>query len=206
MKNGIIYTILRFFFDNLKYLSLVELFKMLSIKLFSDNNNLQSKITCSRNAADFFILSKWTFIIIIMNLGCNHTYITIFVWYLIYSNLYTYFYYHVWIPEALNTQNFEIDRARRRFITLILSIAFSNLSFAYLIRYPYKSDFHWSDDTPLNIKAMWFSFANSLTANYEYVKPITRNGVEITITQLLISFIFLTIILGKSIPQTNSTI
>jgi len=204
MKNGIIYTILKFILDNLKYLSLVEFFKYSFIKLFA-KNSVKSKIKTSRIAVDTFIILKWTFVIIAMNQGWNHTIITFFVWYLIYSNLYTYFYYHIWIPEALNTENFEIDRIRRRFITLMLSIGFSNLCFAFLVRHPYLADFEWSENTPLNIKATWFSFANSLTANYEYVKPITKDGVEITITQLIVSFIFLTLILGKSIPQTNST-
>lgn len=204
MKNGIIYTILKFILDNLKYLSLVEFFKYSFLKLFSENST-SSKIKTSRIAVDTFIILKWGFIIIAMNQGWNNTIITIFVWYLVYSNLYTYFYYHIWIPEALNTENFEIDRIRRRFITLMLSIGFSNLCFAFLVRYPYLTDFQWSENIPLNIKATWFSFANSLTANYEYVKPITKDGVEITITQLIVSFIFLTLILGKSIPQTNST-
>lgn len=171
--------------------------------MFSEKSK-KSRIKTSRIAVDVFIILKWTLIIFAMNQGWNHTLITIFVWYLVYSNLYTYFYYHIWIPEALNTESFDNDRIRRRFITLMLSIGFSNLCFAYLIRYPYSLDFQWSNNNPLNIKAMWFSFANSLTANYEYVKPNTENGVELTIIQLIISFIFLTLILGKSIPQTNS--
>jgi hypothetical protein len=62
----------------------------------------------------------------------------------------------------------------------------------------------WSNDSPTNLKSIWFSLANSLTAEYEYVLPNTQNGLDITITQLIISFVFLTIILGKSIPQTSS--
>ena len=141
-----------------------------------------------------------------MNLEWNSILVSYFIWYLIYSNLYTYFYYHVWSKEAMNTEDFEIDRIRRRFVTLMLSIGFSNVCFAFLFRIVYLSDFDWSDKIPLNTKALWFSFANSLTANYEYVKPITQSGAEITLTQLIVSFIFLTIILGKSIPQTKSTI
>jgi hypothetical protein len=105
----------------------------------------------------------------------------------------------------MNTENFDIERVRRRFITLMLSIGFSNFCFAYLFRFPYLDDFEWSDKIPLNAKAIWFSFANSLTANYEFVKPVTQNGASITITQLIISFVFITLILGKSIPQTKST-
>lgn len=106
----------------------------------------------------------------------------------------------------MNTEDFDIDRIRRRFITLMQSIGFSNVCFAYLFRFPYLSDFEWSDKIPLNTKSLWFSFANSLTANYEYVKPSTQDGASVTLTQLIISFVFLTLILGKSIPQTKSTV
>lgn len=206
MKNGIIFTIFKILIESLNYVSLVELFKYVAKKLLSDPSDIQSVVSASRIGVDIFIIFKWIFIISAMNLEWNSTIVIYFVWYLIYSNLYTYFYYHVWSKEAMNTEDFEIDRIRRRFVTLMLSIGFSNLCFAYLYRIVYLSDFEWSDKIPLNTKALWFSFANSLTANYEYVKPITQSGGEITLTQLIVSFIFLTIILGKSIPQTKSII
>lgn len=206
MKNGIIYSALKVVLDGLNYLSLVELFKYISVRAFAKVNVPQSKITASRIAVDIFIILKWFFVLLAFLNGWSSTFLTIFVWYLIYSNLYTYFYYHLWSREAMNTENFDIERVRRRFITLMLSIGFSNFCFAYLFRFPYLSDFEWSDKIPLNTKALWFSFANSLTANYEFVTPITQNGASITITQLILSFVFITLILGKSIPQTKSTI
>ncbi len=205
MQNGIIYTILKFIFDNLKYLSLVELIKFLSVKIFADKSNILSIVKTSRIAVDTFIILKWTFVIILLKYSINNSFLTFIVWYLIISNIYTYFYYHVWKAESLNPDNYTIDRVRRRFITLLLSIGFSNLCFAYLFRLPYVTDFKWSNDLALNIKSLWFSYANSITADYEYVKPITEVGINLTITQIIISFIFLTIILGKSIPQTSST-
>ena len=205
MQNGIIYTILKYIFDNLKYLSLVELFKFSLVKFFADKTNILSIVKYSRIAVDIFIILKWTLVIILLKYSINNSFLTFLIWYLIISNLYTYFYYHVWKEESLNPDNFSIDRVRRRFITLMISIGFSNLCFAYLFRLPYVSDFKWSNDLPLNIKSLWFSYANSITASYEYVKPITETGINLTISQLIISFIFLTIILGKSIPQTSST-
>lgn len=204
MKNGIIYSLLKKVLDGLNYLSLVELFKYAAVKIFANTNNLQSRITASRIAVDVFIILKWFVIILAFLNGWTSTFWTVLVWYLIYSNLYTYFYYHLWSREAMNTEIFDIERVRRRFITLMLSIGFSNLCFAYLFRVPYLMDFEWSDRIPLNTKAIWFSFANSLTANYEFVKPITQDGASLTVTQLIISFVFITLILGKSIPQTKS--
>lgn len=206
MKNGIIYSVLKIVLDGLNYLSLVELFKYISIKSFAKANDPISKRTASRIAVDLFIIIKWLFVLLAFFYGWSSPFLTALVWYLIYSNLYTYFYYHLWSRESMNTENFDIERVRRRFITLMLSIGFSNVCFAYLFRIPYLTDFEWSDKIPLNTKAVWFSFANSLTANYEFVKPITQDGASITVTQLIISFVFITLILGKSIPQTKSTI
>lgn len=205
MQNGIIYTILKFAFDNLKYLSLVELFKFVFVKIFSDSTSILNKVKFSRLGVDTFIILKWTLVIILLRYSINNPFLTFLIWYLLLTNIYTYFYYHIWKTESLNPDNFSIDRVRRRFITLLLSIGFSNLCFAYLYRLPYVAEFKWSNDTPLNIKSLWFSYANSITADYEYVKPITELGINLTITQLIISFIFLTIILAKSIPQTSST-
>lgn len=133
----------------------------------------------------------------------NNTINTI-VWYLLISNLYTYFYYHVWHNDTANDLFNTPERVRRRFVNLITSIGFSNICFAYLYRFAYLADFEWSDKIPLTTKSIWFSFANSLTANYEYVKPITKSGAELTLTQLIISFVFLTMILGNSIPKSNN--
>jgi hypothetical protein len=205
MKNGPIFFILNIILENLKYISLVEFFKFLSVKLFAKNGNRDKKNTAKRYAVDIFIILKWSLVIYLLQNEIYNNYFTIFIWYLIYSNLYTYFYYHVWHKDSMSTDTFLIDRVRRRFVTLILSIGFSNVCFAYLIKLPYATDFNWSNNSVTNAKSLWFSFANSLTANYEYVKPQTEMGVDITIIQLIISFIFLTLILGKSIPQTNST-
>ena len=206
MKNGIIFTVFKGIIEWLKYLSLVEGFKFLAQIVFRSSTNQERKITVSRWAVDIFIIFKWMFVILAIHYAWTSSWITFIVWYLIYANLYTYFYYHVWIKESMNLEVFDIDRVRRRFVNLMLSIGFSNYCFAYLFRFPYLSDFDWSEKIPLTTKAMWFSFANSLTANYEYVKPINQAGASITITQLIISFTFLTLILGKSIPQTKSIV
>jgi len=200
MKNGVFYPILNFIVAKLKYLNLVELFKSLAV-LIAGNQN---KISAYRFAIDFFIILKWIFVLTIIKLHVNNTITNLFVWYLLISNLYTYFYYHIWYNDTANDIHNTPERIRRRFVNLMLSIGFSNLCFAYLYRFPYLNDFQWSDKAPLTTKSIWFSFANSLTANYEYVKPITKSGVELTLMQLIISFIFLTMILGNSIPKTNN--
>lgn len=200
MKNGILYPIVNFIIQNIKYLNLVELYKLLLVVIFKNYNPL----TIKRFAIDSFIILKWILLFLLFHKHINNSFVDIVVWYLLISNVYTYFYYHIWNDDTANDQFNTPERIRRRFINLITSIGFSNVCFAYLYRFTYLSEFEWSDKVPLTTKSFWYSFANSLTADYEYVKPITKIGVELTLTQLIISFIFLTMILGNSIPKPNN--
>lgn len=200
MKNGLLYPVINYLIKNIKYLNLVEIYKWILVSIFRN----QDKLTINRIAIDSFIILKWLLILLLIKQEVASCFITMVVWYLLISNIYTYFYYHVWCNDTANDQYNTPVRIRRRFINLITSIGFSNVCFAYLYRFSYLNDFEWSESIPLTTKALWFSFANSLTANYEFVKPITKSGVDLAVTQLIISFIFLTMILGNSIPKANN--
>jgi len=201
MRNGIIYPIFNWCIKILYYINVVEWLKKALVKIFK---GCFDKIAISRFAVDSFILFKWGFVLILMKYHYENDSITFIVWYLIWSNIYTYFYYHIWKDDSANSIHSNPTRLRRRFITLLTSIGFSNLSFAYLYRIPYYKSFDWKLEIPKNIQSLWYSCANSLTANYEYVKPLDKTGTDLTIIQLAISFIFLTMILGNSTPSSNS--
>ena len=205
MKNGPIYLIFKLLLDNLKYLTPVEWFKFLGKKLNPKKNNLAYKLTYSRSSVDIFIILKWSLILSLALCSLASGLLTILVWYLLLCNLYTYFYYHIWVDDALNTEKFDIDRIRRRFVSLILAVCYSDLCFAYLYKIPYANIFEWSENKPTFLKSIWFSISNSLAANYEAVKPLSDFANSVTMIQLVITFIFVTIILSKSIPITKST-
>ena len=204
MKNGIIYIAFKFVLDNLRHLTLVEWFKQLGKIINPKPNDADYKNAFSRTSVDIFIILKWCFILIITRSCWTNNFLTVVVWYLLLTNIYSYFYYHIWTDEALNTEEFEKDRIRRRFVNLIIAVGYSDLCFAYLYKLPYKLDFEWSDKSITFTKSLWYSVSNSLAANYEAVKPLTDFANNVSMTQLIITFIFITIILGKSIPQTNS--
>lgn len=199
MKNGLIYVFFNSIIEGLKYFSLVELFKWLASKMFVTNNSKARKI-----AVDIFILLKWSFVLSAFIYRWNNPLFNILVWYLIFTNIYTYFYYHVWDKDSLHT-DLKIDRVRRRFLNLLLSVGFSNFCFAYLYRFSYYDHFKWIGKSEHSLSAVWFSMANSLTSNYEFVVPKTQFGNELALMQLFLSFMFFTIILAKSIPQTSSS-
>jgi len=199
-KNGFIYPFLKFLIDKSKYLNLVELFKYIAKYMVSENN----KISASRIAVDVFIVLKWLFIIIIWCFNYSNMFVSILVWYLIITNIYTYFYYHIWSDEALKTDNFTKDIIRRRFVNLIIAFAYSILCFAYLFQFVYSSDIDWNSKNIAFINSIMFSFNNSLGSSYNNIIPQTDLGNFICSIELLITFIFATLILSRSIPQTDS--
>ncbi len=204
MKNGLIYTLAKYAIDYFKYLTLVELFKYIAHLANPRKNDINWKLAFSRTSVDIFIILKWVLILILAKFNIGNDCWTAVTWYLLLTNVYTYFYYHIWHDEALNTENFNMDRIRRRFVTLILAVSYSNLCFAYLYKVPYKYNFNWSADLTTMSKSVWYSVSNSLAANYDSVKPITEFGYNVSMTQLVITWVFVTIILSKSIPNTNS--
>jgi hypothetical protein len=206
MKSGLIYPIIKITLEKVKYLNLVEFFKFIARK-FNSNNNSQDKIDeLNRFGTDIFIIIKWLFLFLIWDFNINNSVITFLVWYLIIANVYTYFYYHIWSDNALKTDDFTKDRIRRRFMNLILALTYSVFCFAYLFQIPYCDDIDWGLKTSASLYSIMFSFSNSLASNYSDIKPLTDTGNVICNIQLLITFFFATIILSRSIPQTNSSI
>lgn len=205
MKNGFIYPFFDDLFSKLYYLNLVEGFKKLATLFNKQKGNKEQNDAYKRIGTDVFIVFKWILLLVFWKFKITHWTITVFVWYLIVTNLYTYFIYHIWDKGALKTDDYLIDRTRRRFLNLMLAVAYSITCFAYLIEVPYVSDFNWGDKLPVTaFHAIQFSFSNSLAANYSVISPKTDDGNLICNLELIITFVFVTIILSRSIPQTNS--
>ncbi len=199
MRNGLIYVVIDWILEKLKYLNLVELFKYIAKKLYR-----KDKILASRAGVDLFILFKWMAIIVIWSCGIKNELVNIFIWYLIITNIYTYFYYHTWTKD-LSRAYFDLDRIKRRFLNLVLAIGFNVICFAYFFAQPFSSNFQWKDQISSTKDAILFSLANSLTANYDSVHSLTQVGQTLTLMETFISFVFLVIILSNSIPQTKES-
>ncbi|MGM9477773.1 hypothetical protein ACS5PU_15180 [Pedobacter sp. GSP4] len=206
MQYGFLYAIINYIVNNLKWLNLVEYFKLSShffIKNASPSDDEKKK--AERIAVDVFITLKWIYVFLIVFFKWNFSIMSITLWYLIVTNAYTYFYFHVWDKVSMDPDKFEITRVRRRFMNLMLAVGFSNVSFACLYKYRYYDNFQWSDMTNSFSEALWYSFSNSITASYAPVSACDDMGVRISLIQLFFSFVFLTIILAKSMPATTST-
>lgn len=195
MEKGLIYSIVDWIIEKLKYLNIVELFKFVATLINSKN-----PISSSRFAVDLFIILKWLLISLLWFCNIKNEFVNAIVWYLIFANVYTYFYYHTWTKD-LEKSPFDLNRIKRRFLYLILSIGFNVVSFAYLFAQPFSKNFLWKHGFSTFQDSLFFSLANSFTMNYDSVKSITEIGHKLTLMETVISFIFLTIILSNSIPQ-----
>jgi hypothetical protein len=197
MRYGITYVIFKPLLDNIRFLTIVEWFKFL-FESFGKTED-QKKHLC-RIAVDVFIILKWLLIIILWNTGYTNGFITFLTWYLLITNVYSYFYHHIWSDEALISDKKDANRVRRRFLNLIFAMAFSNLCFAYLYIIRYSHELKWSGEIT-KLKAGWFSISNSLAANYSDVSPDSDLGNSVAIAQLIITFFFVTIVFSRSIPE-----
>jgi len=198
MNKGLIYITIDWVIEKLNFLNLVELFKFIALKI-NDNN----KITTIRLAVDIFIILKWVLIISLWFFNVKNEFINILVWYLIFTNVYTYFYHHSW-DKDLSETDFDLDRIKRRFLNLLLSIAFNVVSFAYLFAQPFANNFKWKNDYSTLSESLSLSAANSLATSYDSVKSVSDCGNNLLLIQIIISFVFFTIILSNSIPQPKT--
>lgn len=201
MKYGFIYNIFKAVIEGFKYLSLVELFKLIALKLNSNPNNYDKSTIFRRVAVDIFIIFKWTILIIFFLNSFNGLWYSLIIWYLIITNLHSYFYYHVWDESAIQSLDNDEHSLRRRFINLLLAISFSNFSFAYLYFTYYSSELNWGNSGLNRSHSIWFSISNSVAGNYNGISPISDLGNLVSIIQLLITFLFVAIIVSRSIPQ-----
>jgi hypothetical protein len=204
LRNGFILPLFTILIFTFQLLNLIEILKFFVAWLNLGDNAEQNR-SIQRTTVDLFIFLKWLFVLLIWYYSISHLVLTILVWYSIATNLLTYFYYHIWTDEALTTNSiFDLPRIRRRFVNLFLAVAYSIICFAYLYQIPYINEFNWVEKTPSMVYSLVFSFSNSLAANYDAVKPATDFGYAISHIQLVITFIFVTIILSKSVPQIEA--
>lgn len=198
MKNGLIYPIVDFVLNNLKCLNLVEGLKYLFRKFVNDPDH------ANRVGTDTFILLKWALVIFLWEYEVKSSIINILLFYLIATNLYTYFYYHIWdekkSPTTI-TKDEIVQRRKRRFINLLQAVGFNILTFAYLIAMPFSSNFEWKKGYSTFEDSIFFSLSQTLTIDYGPVESINRCASQLITIETFVSFIFLTIVLSTSVPE-----
>lgn len=192
MKNGFIYEVMRFLVKIFYYTNLVEGFKYILGKF---NKKEEKKFRSI--GIDIFIVAKWLFLMLLWFYKVDSTWAIIIISYLIWTNLFTYFYYHVWKENGI----IDAHRKRRRFINLILAYTFSIFAFAFLFEIGFSDCFSIIKEIKGEPSYLLYSIYNSLFANYDVISPINNIGYILSGVQLSITFIFISIILTNSIPE-----
>lgn len=187
---GIIYNGFNGLIHILNWINLIEWLK----RLTKDKTNINLVV-------DVFIVLKFLFVLAVFYFDCASLLVEIIVWYLLIMNTHTYFYYHLWDES----QDYGVRSVKRSFLLLMISVIFSNLCFSYLYYFSFHNCFsRVSGENMTKLDAMFFSSYNSLFSSYEQIEIVCSSGSSLTLFQLVISFVLLTVIVAESIPTSNS--
>jgi len=170
----------------------------------TDIEVINYKRKCSTLAIDIFILSKWVLLIYLWVNNINNEISKYLIFYLIYSNLFTYFYYHSW--GSRYDQRNDVEALKRNFINYLLAITY------YLACYAYLYQVHYVDMLKINtdlfdvntmdyINAIYLSVSTAFTLTYSGIQPLTQEIRIVFLTQLINTFLFFTIIITNSVPS-----
>lgn len=203
MKNGFILPIVSWLINILQRLSIVEYvkggFAWLSKKRAKRVLTPEEVRAAKNLGIDVFILGKWLFIIGVTAIGCTGSWAKYLVFYLIATNLFTYFYYHVW--QSNYSVSRDLSSQRRRFTNFILSLGFFLFCYAYLYQYHYFMDIEWPDGIVDTNNAIFLSIANAFTLTYGGYAPLTQGVRMLFASELICTFFFFVIIVVNSIPN-----
>lgn len=208
MKNGFIYPIFNTLVQFLFYCNLTELFKYIARRYEGlvyqrqgKELSKEAKIRSSNFAIDLFIVFKFSLLIFFWVHGIKSTFSMVIIYYLIFFNLFTYFYYHVWGSEF--EQRTDRHTLNRKFLNSLIAIVFYILCYAYLYETHYASSIKWPENLVDSTNAIFLSIANAFTLTYGGFMPITQKIRVIFMSELINTFAFFTIIITNSIPNHN---
>lgn len=205
--NGFIFPFFNALINVLYYTNLVELFKFfgkICARLSSEQPISKERIIQFSNIAiDIFQLFKWGILIFFWMASYDTITAKLIIAYLIYSNLFVYFYYHVWGSKY--NQRSDRETLNRKFLNYLLAIAFYLCCYAYLYQFHYSQIIKWPENEIDFLNAIYLSVANAFTLTYPGFEPLTQQARTLFMTELINTFLFFTIIMANSVPNHINT-
>lgn len=198
MSNGFIFPAFNFIIHKFRYLCLVELLKYLFV-LNSTTDKNENKKKLARYAIDFYQVFKWLLITFLLIFQPTNTFFKYLSYYMISTNLYSYFYYHVW--GGIFPQFGDYDYIKSRFLNTLLAVFYFILFYSYLYMSHFHEQINWPNGNIDFLNSFYLSISNTFTLTYGGFKPLTQNVRILFITELLNTFVFFTIIVSNSIPN-----
>lgn len=195
-RHWFIYPLIDTFIAYSDYVSIIERLKKW---VTSCVENEEDKKSMTRLTVDIYIVLKW--LIVLCWLFFVHSYFLLLcVWYLLLTNFLTYFKYH--FRQQKDPSDNHITK--RWFIAIIQAFFFSNLCFSYIYLYYSGQEYKFSASNDA-LSAWLFSNANSLTADYWLVEVLSNFWYSVSILQVCMTLIFLSVLLAKSMPSCLSS-
>ena len=186
-------------------INLVEHVKSLAVwgysKWLDHEPTVEQKRAVAGLAIDVFVVAKFALIAWLIAVEVSDTWSKYLVYYLIWSNVFTYFYYHVWGSRF--QQQHDLVTQRRRFLNFLLAIAFYILCYAYLYEMHFAQVIQWPDGLVDTTNAIYLSVANAFTLTYGGFMPLAQETRVLFMTELINTFFFFSIILANSVPPLN---
>lgn len=192
----------------LQALSAVELWKQLGAALLRRKNAQLTDEALRRNAnlwIDWFIVIKWALVGALFWLAQDGWVALTVVSYLLFFNVFSYFYYHGWgseyDPPKLPPRAI-LQRDRRRLVSFLLAFFFSLLGFAYLYAVQLPHRLEWPTE-PNGLDAIYLSVSNSFTLTYSGFQPYDQLARGVLLLQVLNVFVFLAVLIGNAVPSVG---
>jgi hypothetical protein len=211
LDNGLIYPTISILLTILHKLSIIEWIKDLVCKnivaFYKNTYSLETIQRKQRRASnitiDLFIIIKYLFVITLWKLDYSNNLTNIITFYLLFYNLFTYFYHHLWSEVAIKDMYLTVHRVRRRFIALFTSTFFMIITYGYLYRVVIDTKFKWANEVVSSKKALLYSISNSFAGSYQGLTPLNEMAELVKVSQTIMMFTFISLILARSLPQAK---
>jgi hypothetical protein len=189
---------------------LVELFKFIGRFYAKLSLKKDEKVSVdiirsySTIAIDIYQIFKWGLLVFFWLSENNSLTSKLIIYYLIYSNLFVYFYYHTWGSKY--KQRNDREALKKNFLNYLMAIAFYLFSYAYLYKFHYNGMI-LIDSKLLNISvldsinAIYLSISTAFTLTFGGFQPLTQEVRVVFLSELINTFLFFTIIVSNSIPS-----
>ncbi len=211
-KYGFLYVWIKESCDKLYNLNIVEKFKNMiwwiaKSKIFKVLETEDNEKKIKNIGIDLYKLIKLGVILYIWIFHIKTIWAIAITFYLIITTLMTYLKYHFWNKNS----NDDFERSRRRFISMMLSFAFIIISYGYLYDIPYEYAITKENSNSVQFtvnqnnesvswdEALLYSISNSFGGNYSSIVAVNKVGDWLSISQIVITFIYITLIFAKSL-------
>lgn len=199
MKNGFIFEAFDFLIRKILFrLNLVEIFKLVAIRAVKGGNQADT-YAAANVAIDIYQIFKWLVLVLFWCMSSKSTVELYIISYFLATNTFTYFFYEVWGSNHKRQDNQE--SRNRRFLNTCLSISYHFLCYAYLYQIHFYTQITWPDNIIDTFNAVYLSVTTGLTLTYSGFSPNTQFIRMVFLSELINTFIFITIIITNTIPS-----